>query len=81
MIPEWKWKDITVGFISGLPWGKRDNDVIWVIVDRLTKSILFLFIKMTDLIDKLARLYMNKVIRLHRVLVSIVFERDPRFTS
>jgi hypothetical protein len=36
---------------------------------------------MTDLIDKLVRLYMNEVIRLHRVLVSIVFERDPRFTS
>ena len=37
-VPEWKWEMITMDFVSGLPRGKRGNDAIWVIVDRLTKS-------------------------------------------
>jgi hypothetical protein len=50
-------------------------------VDQLTKSVLFLHIKMTDSVDKLAKLYINKVIRFYGVLVSIILDRDPRFTS
>jgi len=68
-------------FVFGLPKGKKGNDVIWVIIDRLTKSALFLPMKMTDSIDKLARLYINEVVRLHGVPVSIVSDWDPRFTS
>lgn len=33
MIPEWKWKDVTMNFVSGLPRGKRGNDGIWVIMN------------------------------------------------
>jgi len=72
---------ITMDFVSGLPRGKRGNDAIWVIVDRLTKSTLFLPVKMTDLVDKLAKIYVNEVVRLHGVPISIVLDRDPRFTS
>jgi hypothetical protein len=68
-------------FVSGLPRGKKGNDAIWVIVDRLTKFTLFLPMKMTDPVDKLARLYVNEVVRLHGVSLSIVSDRDPRFTS
>ena len=50
-------------------------------MDQLTKSVLFLHIKMTDSVDKLAKLYINKVIRFYGVLVSIISDRDPRFTS
>ena len=50
-------------------------------MDQLTKSVLFFPMKMTNLVDKLAKLYVNKVIRLHRVPVSIILDRDPRFTS
>jgi hypothetical protein len=81
LIPQWKWEDISMDFVSGLPKGKRGNNAIWVIVDRLTKSALFLPMKKTDSIDKLAQLYVNEVIRLHGVPVSIVSDRDPRFTS
>jgi len=42
-------------FMSGLPRGRKGNDVIWVITDRLINSALFLPIKVTDLVDKLAR--------------------------
>jgi hypothetical protein len=72
---------ITMDFVPGFPKGRKGNDVIWVIIDRLTKSTLFLPIKMTDSIDKLAKIYINEVVRLHEILVSIVSDRDPRFTS
>jgi len=80
-IPEWKWEDISMDFVTGLPTGKKGNDAIWVVVDRLTKSALFFPMKMTDSVDKLAKLYVNEVIRLHGVPVLIISDRDPRFTS
>jgi len=80
-IPEWKWENIAMDFVTGFPKGKGGNDAIWVVVDRLMKSALFLPTKMTDPVDKLARLYVNEVVRLHGVPLSIVSDRDPRFTS
>jgi len=80
-ILEWKWEDISMDFVTGLPREKKGNDVIWVVMDRLTKSTLFLPMKNMNLVDKLAKLYVDEVIRLHRVLVSIISDRDPRFTS
>jgi hypothetical protein len=80
-IPEWKWEMITMDFVSGLPRRKRGNNAIWVIVDRLTKFALFLPVKMTDSVDKLAKIYVNEVVRLHGVPTLIVSDRDPRFTS
>jgi hypothetical protein len=48
LIPEWKWKNITMDFVSGLPRGRGGSDAVWVIVDRLTKAAPFLAMKMTD---------------------------------
>jgi hypothetical protein len=79
LITEWKWENITMDFISGLLRGKEGSDAVWVIVDRLTKSAPFLAMKMTDSMEKFAKLYVNEVVRLHRVPVSIVSDRDPRF--
>ena len=47
--PEWRWEMITMDFVSGLPRGKRGNNAIWVIVDRLTKFAFFLPVKMIQL--------------------------------
>jgi hypothetical protein len=69
------------GFCDGITQGKKGNDAIWVVVDRLTKSALFFPMKMTNSVDKLVKLYVDEVIRLHGVLVSIISDRDPRFTS
>ena len=52
-----------------------------MIVNRLTKSAHFLPIRNSDSLDKLAQLYIRKIIRLHGTPVSIVSDRDPRFTS
>ncbi|KAL2246063.1 UNVERIFIED_CONTAM: Transposon Tf2-12 polyprotein [Sesamum indicum] len=59
----------------------KKHDAIWVIVDRLTKSVHFLPVRITDSLDKLAGLYISELLRLHGVSVSIVSDRDPRFTS
>nr|GEZ68830.1 putative reverse transcriptase domain-containing protein [Tanacetum cinerariifolium] len=80
-IPEWKWDNITIDFITKLPKSSQGFDTIWVIVDRLTKSAHFLPIRENDLLDKLARLYLNRIVARHRIHVSIICDRDGRFTS
>ncbi|GKB51800.1 putative reverse transcriptase domain-containing protein, partial [Tanacetum coccineum] len=54
-IPEWKWDNIMMDFITKLPRSSQGFDTIWVIVDRLTKSAHFLPIRENDPLDKLAR--------------------------
>nr|GEV19165.1 reverse transcriptase domain-containing protein [Tanacetum cinerariifolium] len=53
-IPEWKWDNIMMDFITKLPKSSQGFDIIWVIVDQLTKSDHFLPIRENDLLDKLA---------------------------
>jgi len=59
-------------FMTGLPNEKKGNNVIWVIVDWLTKSALFLPMKMTNSMDRLTQSYVREVIRLYGILVSII---------
>ncbi|KAL0549969.1 hypothetical protein IC582_014464 [Cucumis melo] len=80
-VPEWKWEHITMDFLFGLPRTSSGHDGIWVIVDRLTKTTQFIPIKMTSTLDQLARLYVDKIVSQYGVPVSIVSDRDPRFTS
>ncbi|GJU58126.1 putative reverse transcriptase domain-containing protein [Tanacetum coccineum] len=80
-IPEWKWDNITMDFITKLPKSSHGFDTIWVIVDRLTKSAHFLPIRENDPLDKLARLYLNRIVARHGIPVSIICDRDGRFTS
>ena len=80
-IPQWKWEQISMDFVSGLPRTRRDHDSIWVIVDRLTKSAHFLAIKTTYSLSRLARLFVDEIVRLHGAPVSILSDRDPQFTS
>ena len=80
-IPEWKWDRITMDFVSGLPLTKKKHDSVWVIVDRLTKSAHFLPVRTNYSLDKLAEIYIDEIVRLHGVPISIISDRDPRFTS
>ncbi|KAA0063169.1 DNA/RNA polymerases superfamily protein [Cucumis melo var. makuwa] len=80
-VPEWKWEHITMDFLFGLPRTSSGHDGIWVIVDRLTKTTRFIPIKATSTLDQLARLYVDKIVSQYGVPVSIVSDRDPRFTS
>ncbi|KAL0560329.1 hypothetical protein IC582_000730 [Cucumis melo] len=80
-IPEWKWENVSMDFITGLPRTLRGFTVIWVVVDRLTKSAHFVPGKSTYTASKWAQLYMSEIVRLHGVPVSIVSDKDARFTS
>nr|GEX39714.1 putative reverse transcriptase domain-containing protein [Tanacetum cinerariifolium] len=80
-IPVWKWERITMDFIIGLSRTPSGYDSIWVIVDRLTKSAHFLSVKMTDSMEKLTQLYLKEVVYLHGVSISIISDRDSKFTS
>ncbi|GKD07727.1 putative reverse transcriptase domain-containing protein [Tanacetum coccineum] len=80
-IPEWKWENITMDFITKLPRTRSRHDAIWVVVDRLTKSAHFLAIRKDYSTEKLARLYTDEIVARHGVHVSIISDRDARFTS
>ena len=68
-------------FVTHLPWTSRKHDAVWVIVDRLTKSAHFLAVPMTFTLKEFCRFYIREIVRFHGVLVSIVSDRDPRFTA
>ncbi|GJR17019.1 putative reverse transcriptase domain-containing protein [Tanacetum coccineum] len=80
-IPQWKWEKVTMDFITKLPKTSSGYDTIWVTVAHLTKSAHFLPIKETDSIERPTRLYLKEVVLRHGVLVSIISDRDSRFTS
>ncbi|GJS12139.1 reverse transcriptase domain-containing protein [Tanacetum coccineum] len=80
-IPEWKWENITMDFITKLPKTAAGYDSIWVIVDRLTKFAHFLPMREMDSTEKLTRLYMKEIVARHGILVSIISDRDSHLTS
>jgi hypothetical protein len=80
-VPEWKWKDIGMDFITGLPRTSKGYDYIWVIVDRLTKVAHFIPVNTTYKGSQLAELYMARIVCLHGVLKKIVSDRGSQLTS
>ena len=67
-------------FVVGLPLTGRKHDSVWVVVDRLTKSVHFLPIRTNYSLDKLVELYIKEIVRLHGILVSIISDGNLRFT-
>jgi hypothetical protein len=80
-VPLWKWEEVGMDFIIGLPTLSRGHDSIWVIVDRLTKVAHFIPVKTTDHGNRLAELYLSRIVSLHGVPKTIVLDRGPQFTS
>ncbi len=76
-----KWERITMYFVVGLPRSQAGHDAIMVIVDRLTKIAHLIPIHTTCSREKLAQLYLDEIVRLHGVPISIALYRDPRFAS
>ena len=80
-VAKWKWEHVTMDFVTHLPWTSQRHDAVWVIVDRLTKLAHFLAVRMTFTLEEFFLLYIQEIVRLHGVLVSIVSDKDPRFTT
>jgi hypothetical protein len=66
-IPSWKWEDISMDFIFSLPNTSQKDDLIWVIINRLTKMAHFLPVHTTYSAKKYAEVYLDQIVRLHGV--------------
>ena len=80
-VPAWKWDDISMDFIVGLPLTSRNHDSIWVIVDRLTKTAHFIAVKTTFTAKDYADLYLDLIVRLHGIPKTIISDRGTQFVS
>ena len=75
----WKWEEISMDFIIGLPMTQQGHDSIWVIVDHLTKLAHFIPVNTIDHVVKYAELYVSQIMRLHGVPRTIILDRGPQF--
>jgi hypothetical protein len=80
-IPSWKWDDISMDFIVGLPNTSQRHDSIWVIVDRLTKTAHFLPVHTTYNTKKYAEIYLDKIVHLHEIPRTIISNRGAQFVA
>jgi IS30 family transposase len=80
-ISQWKWDEIGMDFIVGLPRTRAGYDSIWVIVDRLTKAVQFIPVKTSYSSAVLVDIYMSWIVCLHGVLKKIVSDQGTQFTS
>jgi hypothetical protein len=80
-IPDWKWEDISMDFIVGVTLTARKFDSIWVIVDRLTKLVHFIFVNTKYRVEKYAKFYIPHVLCLHGVPKMIVSDPGSQFIA
>jgi len=80
-IPEWKWEDISMDFIVGLPRTQKGYDSIWVVVDRLTKSAHFIPVNTCYPTRRYAQLYIERILCLHGIPKTIISDRGSQFIA
>ncbi|WVZ52225.1 hypothetical protein U9M48_003307 [Paspalum notatum var. saurae] len=80
-VPAWKWEDIHMDFIVGLPRTSKGYDSIWMIIDRFTKSAHFIPVKTTYRTKQYAELYISRIVSLHGVPLTITSDRGSLFVS
>ena len=68
-------------FVFGFPLAQNKHDSVWVIVDKLTKFAHFLPVRLDYSMDWLAKMYVNEIVQLHGIPLSVVSDRNPWFTS
>jgi hypothetical protein len=80
-IPEWKWENICMDFIVGLPRTLRGYNSIWVIVDRLTMSAHFIHVSTTYRVRQYAELYLSHIVHYHGILKTIISDKGSIFVA
>ena len=80
-IPEWKWEDISMDFIVGLPRTQKGYDSIWVVVDRLTKSAHFIPVNTCYPTKRYAQLYIERILYLHSIPKTIILDHGSQFIA
>ena len=71
-IPTWKWEDINMNFLVGLPRTQKSNDSIWVVEDQLTKSAHFIPVKSSYSVEDYARIFLDEIVCRHVIPLSII---------
>ena len=80
-IHSWKWEDISMDFIVGLPRTPKGYDSIWVIMDRLTKTAHFIPLRTTYPVKQYAEIYLERIVCLHGVPRTIISDRGTQFVA
>ena len=80
-VPTRKWEAINMDFVVGVLRTKRKHDSIWVIVDSLNKSSHFIPVKSTYRAEDYVRLYIDEIVRMHVISLSIIYDRGSQFIS
>jgi hypothetical protein len=80
-IPSWKWEELSMDFIVGLPNTSQRHDSNWVMVDMLTKTTHFLPVHTTHRAEKYAEIYINQIVHLHGIPRTIVSDRGAPFVA
>ena len=80
-VPEWKWDEVGMDFITGFPKSQKGNNAIWVIIDRLSKVAHFLPVRDDIRAGQLADLYMSRIVPLHGVPLRIISDHGSIFVS
>ena len=80
-IPSWKWEDISMDFIVGLPNTSQKHDSVWVIVDRLTKTAHFIPVHTTYSAKKYVEIYLDQIVRLHEIPKMIISDHGAQFIA
>jgi hypothetical protein len=79
-VPEYPWRDISIDFVTGLP-VSEGHDMIWVVIDQLTKIRYFVPYSTTIDAKELANLFIMNIFHLHGLPDSIISDRGPQFAS
>ena len=74
-IPEWKWEVIIMDFTTGLPKRKKQNDSIFVVIDKLSKATHFILVKSTYKVVNIANIFLKDIFRLHGIPKAIISNR------
>jgi hypothetical protein len=80
-IPEWKWENICMDFIMGLPRTSRGYKSIWIIVDPLTKSAHFIHVATTYRVGQYTELYISHIVRYYGIPKIIISDRGSIFVA
>jgi hypothetical protein len=81
LILEWKWEVVTMDFITGFPRTRKHHDSIMVVVDKIKKSHHFIPLKTNHKEANVVDIFMSEITRLNNIPKTIMFDREPKFSS
>jgi hypothetical protein len=80
-IPEWKWENICMDFVVGLPRTSCGYNSIWVIMDCLTKSAHIIPVSTTYRVGQYVELYISHIVHYHGIPKTTIFDRGSIFIA